>query len=103
MSTNSTSLSASNFVSSATTFYASSWNQTAQSGASQTSVLVAMYTFMFDYVFWATECPYHFDYHGYTGSSLSTLPEYKMLNDMGQSCKGCNGIDSFSGSGGLLK
>jgi hypothetical protein len=60
-----------------------------------------MYTFMFDYVFWATECP-HFDNHG--NANLSSLPEYKMLDDMGHSASGgTGGIDVFSGTGGLLK
>ena len=31
--------------------------------ASQFGVMISMYTFMFDYTFWANECP-HFDYHG---------------------------------------
>jgi len=99
----SSSVTASNFVNSATAFYNGGRNPDAQSGASQTSVLVAMYTFMFDYVFWATECPYHFDWHGYGASSISSLPEYQMLNDMGAKCNGCKGIDSFSGPNGLLK
>jgi prepilin-type N-terminal cleavage/methylation domain-containing protein len=95
-------LNASNFVNSANAFFSSTLNGGASKGASQTSVLVAMYTFMFDYVFWANQCP-HFDWHGYNASSLSTLPEFKMLNDMGQSCNGCGSIDSISGQNGILK
>ena len=66
-------------------------------GASQRSAMIAMYTFMYDYTFWATECP-HFDDHGASGNSI---PEYKMLNDQGQNSSG--NIDSFTGTSGLLK
>ena len=69
--------------------------------ASQTSVLVAMYTFMFDFVFWATECP-HFDNHAI--GNLQQLPEYMMLDAVGHlNSGGTGGIDTFSGTGGLLK
>ena len=63
-------------------------------GASVFSVLVTMYTFMFDYTLWADECP-HFDTHG-TASS----PEYTLLYNVGGNAQT---LDSVSGSGGLLK
>ncbi len=60
-------------------------------GASQSSVILAMYTFMFDYALWANECP-HFDDHG-NGGSPASIPEYIMLDNQGQN----NGnIDRFS-------
>jgi prepilin-type N-terminal cleavage/methylation domain-containing protein len=74
--------SASAFLTLATAFYNAPVNPGAQSGASPNAVLVSMYTFMFDYVFWATQCP-NFDYHGYTGGNPQNLPEYNMLNDIG--------------------
>jgi type II secretory pathway pseudopilin PulG len=82
---------ATDFLNHATSFYNAGWNTQAQQGASQISVLVAMYTFMFDYVFWATQCP-HFNDHTNSGAP-SSLPEYKMLNDTGQNNAG---IDKFS-------
>src|SRR5207245_7538712 len=90
---------ASAFLTLATTFYNKPLNPSAHSVTSQNSVLVSMYTFMFDYVFWATQCP-NFDYHGFPGGTPSGLPEYRMLNDMGQNN---GGVDSYSGAGGLLK
>jgi len=85
---------ASEFLSLATVFY--NTPPQAQSGASPSAVLVTMYTFMFDYVFWATECP-HFGWHGIDGNGTpSNLPEYRMLNDIGQNS--ANGtIDKYSG------
>ena len=74
--------SASAFLTLATAFYNAPVNPGAQSGASPNAVLVSMYTFMFDYVFWATQCP-NFDYHGCTGGNPQNLPEYNMLNDIG--------------------
>jgi prepilin-type N-terminal cleavage/methylation domain-containing protein len=95
---------ASAFLSLASTFYNTTNNPSAAGGASPSAVLISMYTFMFDYVFWATQCP-HFDWHGYsTNSTPSGLPEYKMLNDMGQTSAGTTaGIDGYSGKSGLLK
>jgi hypothetical protein len=95
---------ASAFLTLASTFYGKGVSSAAQStGASPSAVLVTMYTFMFNYVFWATECP-HFDWHGYTGSTPSLLPEYKVLDDMGQTATpGGGSIDSYSGNNGLLK
>jgi type II secretory pathway pseudopilin PulG len=91
---------ASAFLALAKTFYNKSTSPNAQAGGSQSSVLISMYTFMFDYVFWATQCP-HFDWHGYgTNNTPSSLPEYRMLNDQGQNN---GGIDKYSGTGGLLK
>jgi type II secretory pathway pseudopilin PulG len=97
-----TTVTASNFVTRATTFYNEPTNPNSQSqSASQTSVLVAMYTFMFDYVFWATECP-HFDNHGM--GNLQQIPEYLMLDGVGQlNSGGKGGIDTFSGDNGLLR
>ncbi len=93
----SSSTAASNFVNRATTFYNKPTNPNAQQGSSQNSVLVAMYTFMFDYIFWASQCP-HFDNH--SNNNFSALPEYRMLNDNGQNS---GTIDSFSGANGILK
>jgi len=94
-----TSSSSSNFVNRATTFYNTYPNPNAQSGASSISVLVTMYTFMFDYIFWATECP-RFDNHGF--QNVSTLPEYKMLDDIGQNSTS-GSLDDISGQNGILK
>jgi len=93
---------ASTFLTLATTFYNKPVNPGAGSGASPSAVLISMYTFMFDYVFWATQCPTNFDWHGYNpGSNPSGLPEYRMLNDMGQNN---GGVDGYSGgNSGLLK
>ncbi len=94
-------LSASAFLALASAFYSKPVSSTAQStGATPSAVLVSMYTFMFDYVFWANQCPTNFDWHGYSGGTPSGLPEYKMLNDIGQNSQG---IDSYSGNTGLLK
>ncbi len=89
------------FLNHATAFFNQPVNPQAQQGASQFSVLLAIYTFMYDFTLWANECP-HFDDH-YTGGnppSPSSLPEYIMLRNQGQN--GGN-IDNFSGLGGLLK
>jgi len=92
---------ASSFLQLATAFYNAPVNPNAGGGASPASVLITMYTFMFDYVFWATQCP-NFDWHSQDGNATpSNLPEYRMLNDMGQTGGGCS-IDKFSGSNGLL-
>ena len=65
------------------------WGPQAQ-GASQWGVIIAMYTFMFDYTYWANECPTHFDRHG---NQLSSVPEYVLLHNQGQN----NGnVDQFS-------
>jgi type II secretory pathway pseudopilin PulG len=95
---------ASAFLTLANTFYNKPISQNAAgTGASPSSVLVTMYTFMFDYVFWATQCP-RFDRHGYTGNTPSGLPEYNMLDQMGQnSSPGSASIDAYSGNNGLLK
>jgi prepilin-type N-terminal cleavage/methylation domain-containing protein len=92
---------ASDFLRLATTFYNAPQNSGAGNGASPSAVLVSMYTFMFDYVFWATECP-HFDYHGEDPSSPGNMPEYNMLNDIGDD-NATGGIGKYAGSGGLLK
>jgi prepilin-type N-terminal cleavage/methylation domain-containing protein len=77
------------FLNRATTFMGKDVNPQAP-GASQFSVLLALYTFMYDFTLWANECP-HFDFHG---NGLSSVPEYKMLNDQGQNASG--NIDAFS-------
>ncbi len=93
---------ASSFLQLATAFYNAPVNPNAGGGASPASVLVTLYTFMFDYVFWATQCP-NFDWHSQDGNATpSNLPEYRMLNDMGQNGGGCS-IDKFSGINGLLR
>jgi len=93
---------ASSFLQLATAFYNAPVNPNAGGGASPASVLVTLYTFMFDYVFWATQCP-NFDWHSQDGNATpSNLPEYRMLNDMGQNGGGCS-IDKFSGGNGLLR
>jgi hypothetical protein len=58
-------------------------------GASQFGVMIAMYTFMFDYTYWANECP-HFNYHG---NNAGSVPEYVLLHNQGQN--GGN-VDEFS-------
>jgi prepilin-type N-terminal cleavage/methylation domain-containing protein len=65
------------------------WGEHAQ-GASQWGVMIAMYTFMFDYTYWANECP-HFDYHG---NGVNSVPEYVLLNNQGQNSSG--NVDQFS-------
>ena len=92
---------ASDFLKLATAFYSSPVNPGANLGASPSAVLVTMYTFMFDYVFWATECP-HFDYHGETAGTPSNLPEFNMLNDIGDETA-TGSIGKYAGAGGLLK
>ena len=95
---------ASAFLTLAKTFYNKSVSTAATgTGASPSAVLVTMYTFMFDYVFWATQCP-QFDYHGYPGGTPTGLPEYNMLDQMGQnSSPGGASVDAYSGNNGLLK
>jgi prepilin-type N-terminal cleavage/methylation domain-containing protein len=84
------------FLNQATAFMSKAQSaQGISSGASQFSVLLAVYTFMYDYTLWANECP-HFDDHGKSGNSI---PEYKMLNDQGQNSSG--NVDGFST--GLVK
>ena len=61
-------------------------------GAAQVGVIIAMYTFMFDYIYWANECP-HFNLHG-LGGAPSNIPEYTLLNNNGQNS---GNIDRFSG------
>jgi len=83
------------FAAQASNFYHAN-NNTNNSGASVFSVLVLMYSFMYDYTLWAEECP-HFDPHGTTSS-----PELTLLNNVvGPSVSGSLG--AVSGSGGLLK
>src|SRR5439155_1296989 len=63
------------FAAQASNFYHAN-NNTNNSGASVFSVLVLMYSFMYDYTLWAEECP-HFDPHGTTSS-----PELTLFNDV---------------------
>ena len=60
-------------------------------GASQFGVMISMYTFMFDYTYWANECPYHFAHHG---NNVGSVPEYVLLHNQGQPSTG--NIDQFS-------
>jgi len=87
---------ASEFLQLASVFYSTPTTSSAQNaGASPAAVLVTMYTFMFDYVFWATECP-QFSWHGLgTNAAPSQLPEYRMLNDVGQNST-VGTIDKYS-------
>jgi hypothetical protein len=82
----------SDFVNHALGFFSSRTNPYPQSvGASQESVMMAMYAFMFDYTLWANECP-HFSDHGNPGAPTS-VPEYMLLRSQGQN----NGnVDTFS-------
>ncbi len=91
---------ASDFLKLASTFYSTPVNPGAAAGSSPSAVLVTMYTFMFDYAFWATECP-RFSWHGLT-SFDQNLPEYFMLNDIAQG-SATGSIDKYSGGNGLLK
>jgi type II secretory pathway pseudopilin PulG len=77
------------FFNHAITFFNHAVNPAAASGGSQYGVMIAMYTFMFDYTYWANECP-HFTYHG---NNASAVPEYVLLNNQGQ---GNGNIDRFS-------
>jgi len=93
---------ASDFLKLATTFYSAPQNTGAGSGSSPSAVLVSMYTFMFDYVFWATQCPTNFNYHGEDPNTPNLMPEYNMLNDIGDDTAQ-GSIGKYSGSNGLLK
>jgi len=77
------------FYNHALTFFSRPNNPWAAQGASQWGVMIAMYTFMFDYTFWANECP-HFDAHG---NQPASVPEAVLLNNQGQN--GGN-VDQFS-------
>jgi len=85
------------FAQKAYQFYTSALNPAPNNGgASQFSVLVLMYSFMFDFTLWANECP-HFDPHG-----TSTSPEATLLKTVvGPTANGTLG--AISGAGGLLK
>jgi type II secretory pathway pseudopilin PulG len=84
----------SDFLNSAITFFNQRVNPATQQGATQYAVLIAMYTFMFDYTLWANECP-HFNRHGDKSGSASSIPEYILLNNQGQNGQG--NLDKFSG------
>ena len=83
------SASGADFYNHALTFFSRPNNPWAAQGASQWGVMIAMYTFMFDYTFWANECP-HFDYHG---NNAASVPEYVLLNNQGQNS---GNVDQFS-------
>ena len=83
------SASGADFFNHAVTFFNHATNPNSTTGGSQYGVIIAMYTFMFDYTYWANECP-HFSYHN---NSISSVPEYKLLDNQGQN----NGnVSSFS-------
>ncbi len=84
------SASGASFYNHAITFFNHQLNPYASSGGSQYGVMISMYTFMFDYTYWASECP-HFNYHG---GNTSNNPEYQLLNNQGQNSSGT--IDKFS-------
>jgi prepilin-type N-terminal cleavage/methylation domain-containing protein len=84
------------FAAQASSFYTSTNNPALNNGgASPFSVLVLMYSFLYDFTLWANECP-HFDLHG-----TSTSPEYTLLKYVGGDPSGT--LKAVSGSGGLLK
>ena len=83
------------FYNTAVTFFSRPINPAAEAaaqthGVSQYGVMIAMYTFMFDYVYWANQCP-HFANHG---QSPSGTPEFLMLDNQGKTSIG--NIDKFS-------
>jgi type II secretory pathway pseudopilin PulG len=83
------SASGADFYNHAVTFFNHQTNPHASSGGSQYGVMIAMYTFMFDYTYWANECP-HFSYHA---NPINSVPEYKLLDNQGAN----NGnVDGFS-------
>ncbi len=87
------SASGADFYNHALTFFSrptNPWGGSQAHGASQFGVMIAMYTFMFDYTYWANECPLHFDHHG---NNVGSVPEYVLLNNQGQN--GGN-VDQFS-------
>jgi hypothetical protein len=87
----SNSASGSDFYNHALTFFSkpnSPW-ASQEHGASQFGVMISMYTFMFDYTYWANECP-HFNYHG---NNASSTPEYVLLHNQGQNS---GNVDEFS-------
>jgi type II secretory pathway pseudopilin PulG len=82
-----------NFANQAAAFLASAWSGGSHS-ADQQSVLLEMYTFMYDYTMWANENP-RFNYHGI--SSASQVPEWMLLDGVEFR------IGQDSGKNGLLK
>jgi len=83
------------FYNTAVTFFSRPINPAAEAaaqthGVSQYGVMIAMYTFMFDYVYWANQCP-HFANHG---QSPSGTPEFLLLDNQGKTSIG--NIDRFS-------
>ncbi len=87
------------FASQASSFYHSTNNPVGNNkGASMFSVLVLLYSFMYDYTLWANECP-HFDPHGLYGSGSPELTLLKTI--VGPTANGSLG--DVSGPGGLLK
>ncbi len=84
---------ATEFLNKATLFFNSPVNSGVNQGASQYSVIMTMYTFMFDYTLWANECFYR---HG----STSLPPEYELLYLVGGNSQA---LDKYSGANGILK
>jgi len=84
------SASGADFYNHAVTFFNAPENAAAARGSSQYGVMISMYTFMFDYTYWANQCP-HFANHGQNPSST---PEYVLLHNQGQSFSG--NIEKFS-------
>ena len=80
----------SDFYNHTVTFLNRPTNPWSSQGASQVGVIIALYTFMFDYTFWANQCP-HFDHHG---NNVQSVPEYILLDKQGASSSG--NIDDFS-------
>jgi hypothetical protein len=70
------------FADKAAGFLSAQWNDDAVQGADQASVLTAMYSFMYVYTLWANQRP-AFPTHGI--SSVGNVPEYQMLQRMGDS------------------
>jgi type II secretory pathway pseudopilin PulG len=84
------SASGADFYNHAVTFFNHPTNPHASSGGSQYGVMIAMYTFMFDYTYWANECP-HFSYHN---NGINSVPEYKLLDNQGQNSGNVNVFSS---------
>jgi len=68
------------FFNHAVTFFNHPINPATAKGSTQYGVMISMYTFMFDYTYWANECP-HFNAHTQQPASI---PEYVLLDNQGQ-------------------
>jgi type II secretory pathway pseudopilin PulG len=87
--------SAGDFANQAARFLSASWWTGAAKGADQQTAMVAMYSFMLTYTFWADLCP-HFPQRT---TSAVNVPEYKLLLDFTTSE---HGLDAITGANGLL-